>query len=54
MNDRFSNHVTFDIFKRNLVELVMYGYKHLHRGDLDENGNFEDRKVVMHGYKTFV
>ena len=28
-------------FERNLSELVMYGYKHLHRGDLNESGNFE-------------
>ena len=32
----------------------MYGYTHLHRGDLNENGNFEYGKLVMHGYNHFV
>ena len=43
-------------FKRNLLELVtyQYGYKHLHRGDLNEHGNFEKGKLVLHGYNMFV
>ena len=28
-------------FKRNLSELVMYGYKSLRRGELNENDNFD-------------
>ena len=42
--------MTVDIFQRNLLELVMYGYKDLHRGDLNENDNFEPGKLVTHGY----
>ena len=29
----------------------MHGYKILYGDDLNENGNFDDGKLVMHGYK---
>ena len=31
----------------------MHGYKDLHGGDLNENGNSKNGKLVMHGY-TFL
>ena len=30
----------------------MHGYNFLHGYDLNENGNFNENKLVMHGYKT--
>ena len=34
-----------------LLLIVMHGYKKLDGGDLNENDSFNNRKLVMHGYK---
>ena len=31
-------------------KLVTHGYKILNGGDLNENSNFKERKIFMHGY----
>ena len=32
----------------------MHGYTILNGGDLDENGNSKEWKLVMHGYKKYI
>ena len=43
--------MTSDIFQEmfNFLELFMHGYTILNGGDLDENGNSKERKLVMDG-----
>ena len=41
-------------FKQNIWGLVMHGYKSMHGDDLDENGNFVQRKLVTHGNIKFI
>ena len=38
-------------FNRNFLELVMHCYTILNGGDLVENGNSKDWKLIIHGYK---
>ena len=40
-------------FSRNFLELVMHGFTILNGGDLDENGNSKEWKLVMHGKKSY-
>ena len=42
-----------DSSKRNLLEVVMYGYKHLHKGGLNENGNLVKRETRHAWLQTF-